>query len=175
MRILIISQYYSPEPFLISDIAPSLVKLGHQVTVLAGRPNYPSGVVYEGYAGNTNSDVIEEGVRILRLPIIPRGKSSIQLVFNYFSYMFKANSAAKRMDGQFDVVFLYQLTPILQAYPAIQYARRNKIRLVCYCLDWAPLSGASIISSFKPLYSVPSNSTFVYVSYIFFGILSLGP
>ena len=49
MRILIISQYYFPEQFQINDIAPELVKRGHEVTVLCGVPNYPKGVVFPGY------------------------------------------------------------------------------------------------------------------------------
>ena len=33
MRILIVSQYYYPERFSVTDIAEQLVKLGHQVEV----------------------------------------------------------------------------------------------------------------------------------------------
>ena len=44
MKILIISQYYFPEQFQINEIAPELVKRGHEVTVLCGVPNYPKGV-----------------------------------------------------------------------------------------------------------------------------------
>ena len=36
MKILIVSQYYYPEQFQINDIAPKLVKRGHEVTVLCG-------------------------------------------------------------------------------------------------------------------------------------------
>ena len=44
MRILIVSQYYFPEQFQINEIAPELVKRGHEVIVLCGVPNYPKGV-----------------------------------------------------------------------------------------------------------------------------------
>lgn len=49
MKILIVSQYYFPEQFLINEIAPELVKEGNQVTVLTGLPNYPDGVIKKGY------------------------------------------------------------------------------------------------------------------------------
>ena len=53
MKILIVSQYYWPEQFQINEIAPELVKRGHEVTVLCGVPNYPKGVVFDGYCDRT--------------------------------------------------------------------------------------------------------------------------
>ena len=49
MKILVVCQYYYPEPFRISDICEELVKNGNEVTVLTGIPNYPEGIIYEGY------------------------------------------------------------------------------------------------------------------------------
>ena len=49
MKILIISQYYYPEQFQINEIAPELVRRGHEVTVVCGLPNYPKGEIFEGY------------------------------------------------------------------------------------------------------------------------------
>lgn len=154
MKILIISQYYYPEQFLINDIAPELVRRGHEVTVLTGVPNYPQGEVFSGYENGQKKSEKIDGVEIIRCPIIPRGKGKIQLLANYFSYMRQANKAAKRLDGQFEVVYLYQLTPILQAYPAIKYAQRNGVKVVCYCLDLAPLSGNNVASFLKPLHNI---------------------
>lgn len=48
-KILVICQYYKPEPFRISDICEELVCRGHEVHVVTGYPNYPEGVLYEGY------------------------------------------------------------------------------------------------------------------------------
>ena len=49
MKILIVSQYFWPENFLINDLAKSLVEKGHQIEVLTGKPNYPGGKVFDGY------------------------------------------------------------------------------------------------------------------------------
>jgi hypothetical protein len=54
MNILVVSQYYYPEQFKITDICEALVKLGHQVTVLTGLPNYPKGEIYDGYENKEN-------------------------------------------------------------------------------------------------------------------------
>ena len=47
MKILIISQRQWPENFRITDIAETLVTLGHDVAVLTGLPNYPKGYIYD--------------------------------------------------------------------------------------------------------------------------------
>ena len=49
MRILILSQFFDPEPTLKGlAFAQSLADNGHQVEVLTGFPNYPGGRVYSG-------------------------------------------------------------------------------------------------------------------------------
>ena len=49
MNILIVSQYFWPENFRITDIAKTLCEKGHLVEVMTGKPNYPRGVIYDGY------------------------------------------------------------------------------------------------------------------------------
>lgn len=153
MRVLVFCQYYYPERFLLNEIAPELVKRGHEVTVITGMPNYPEGKIYPGYEKKFEENI--NGVKVLRCSIIPRGNSKLQLLMNYFSYVRKATKKAKGLKDDFDVVFLYQLTPIFQAYPAIKYAGRNNKKLLCYCLDLAPASGEDVagkLSFFFTLY-----------------------
>ena len=142
MNILVVTQYYYPERFLINDITAELVKRGHNVTVLTGVPNYPSGIIPKEYRKNKIKEEEVNGAKVLRCPIVPRGKSRIKLLINYFSFMFKANRRVKKIiNNDFDLVFLYQLTPIFAAYPAITISKKKNIPLLCYCLDLAPLSG----------------------------------
>ncbi len=49
MKLLFVCQYYYPEQFRINDITEELVKLGHDVTVLTGLPNYPEGKIHKDY------------------------------------------------------------------------------------------------------------------------------
>ncbi|MDO8685883.1 MAG: glycosyltransferase WbuB, partial [Clostridiales bacterium] len=49
MKVLIVTQYFWPENFRISDLAEGLRDRGHQVAVLTGKPNYPSGRFFSGY------------------------------------------------------------------------------------------------------------------------------
>ena len=50
MKILLVSQYFYPEEFKINELAETLVSKGHDVTVLTGKPNYPTGEYYDGYS-----------------------------------------------------------------------------------------------------------------------------
>ena len=115
MKILVFCQYYYPEQFLITDIAEELVKRGHDVTVLTGLPNYPSGVIDQEYRNGKRREEVINGVRVIRCPIIPRGRSKLQLLLNYVSYMILAAKKSRRLKEPFDIVFLYQMTPNTQA------------------------------------------------------------
>lgn len=46
MRILVLSQYFWPESFIINDIVRTLDAQGHEVVVATGKPNYPDGKVF---------------------------------------------------------------------------------------------------------------------------------
>lgn len=139
MKILVVSQYYYPEPFRITDICETLVKEGHEVTVLTGQPNYPEGSIYQGYKNHFSSEVINL-VRVFRTKIKPRRTGSFNLMLNYFSFPFYARKIVKKLDKDYDIVFINQLSPILSALPGIKYARKNKVNTILYCLDLWPES-----------------------------------
>lgn len=161
MKILVVTQYYWPEQFQINEIAPELVRRGHEVTVLCGVPNYPKGVVFEGYETSEKRRVKAEeyygstGVRILYTDQIPRGKNPLQLVLNYWSFAHNGCKAVAQLDGGFDVVLGYQLSPVTSMYPAVEYKRLHGTPLVLYTLDIWPVSAESMLRSKRnPLYSV---------------------
>ncbi len=64
------AQCYAPEnvsaAVLITELATDLVKRGHSVTVITGAPNYPYGIVFEGYRNHPYSVETLDGVRVIR-------------------------------------------------------------------------------------------------------------
>ena len=153
MKILVFCQYYYPERFLLTDIAEELVRRGHEVTVVTGLPSYnlPGGKVPKEYRKGLHNNECINGVRIIRCNTLGRGKSKIRMFLNYFSYVTKAKKLIDRLEKDYDIVFSYQLTPVFQTLPAIEYAKRNDKKLVCYCLDLAPESGLRMLRRIKPL------------------------
>ena len=72
LRILILSQWYPPEPaLLIQELAKTLQEKGHEVTVLTGFPNYPSGKLYPGYRLRWLQREKQEGIPLVRVALYP--------------------------------------------------------------------------------------------------------
>lgn len=140
MNILVICQHYFPEPFRISDICEELVRRGNKVTVVTGTPNYPMGEIYPGYENGQRADEIINGVRVIRCKIHPRKTGAIHRLWNYYSYPRASTRAVKRLKDNFDVVFIYQLSPVMMAKAGIRYAKKHHIKSVLYCLDLWPAS-----------------------------------
>ena len=144
MKILVVSQYYYPEQFRVNDICEELVKRGHNVTVLTGLPNYPEGKIYEGYKNKKNKEENINGVKVIRCNIYPRKKGTLNLALNYISFAFNASMMVRKLDDKFDLVYVYQLSPVFMALPAIKVKRNLNIPINLYCFDLWP---ASILDS----------------------------
>ena len=130
MKILVVCQYYSPEPFRISDICEEMVKRGHDVTVITGIPNYPEGVIYKGYENGQKREENINGVKVHRCFTIPRKNGALYRILNYFSFSISSTLFARKCktsDGlPFDVVFVNQLSPVMMACAGITYGKKFK-------------------------------------------------
>lgn len=140
MKILVICQYYYPEPFRITDICEELVHQGHEVTVVTGTPNYPMGEIYPGYENGQKIDEVLNGVKVHRCTIPPRKTGTLNRLKNYFGYPIASKKYVKTLEDDFDVVFVNQLSPIMMAEAGIWYQKKYKKKLVLYCLDLWPES-----------------------------------
>lgn len=146
MKILVVCQYYYPEPFRITDICEELVKRGHEVSVITGEPNYPEGEIYNGYENHDRLDEVINGVNVHRCRIIPRKTGAVYRFLNYYSFAFSSlqyvlSGKCHAKDGKpFDVVFVNQLSPVMMAYAGIAYKKKYEVPLVLYCLDLWPES-----------------------------------
>lgn len=141
MRVLIVSQYFWPEHFRINDLARGLIERGHEVTVVTGCPNYPKGKIFEGY-GFFNRPEIYEGVKVLRIPMIPRGSSSgLRLLLNYLSFALSASVLGPFLcRGHFDSILVCQLSPVTVALPGIVMKIIKRCPLLMWTLDLWPES-----------------------------------
>lgn len=145
-KILVICQYYKPEPFRISDICEELVCRGHEVHVVTGYPNYPEGVLYEGYGKGKHIDEVINGVKVHRCYTVPRQTGIIKRFLNYYSYAISStkyvlSKKCVASDGKaFDVVYCNQLSPVMMAHAAIAYKKKYNVPVVMYCLDLWPES-----------------------------------
>ena len=143
MKILFVCQYFYPEVFRGNDIAFHWADEGHDVYVVCGIPNYPDGVFHEGYGWFKRRHEVINGVKVTRLPIIPRGKDNkIMLMLNYFSYLIVAWvwMLFHAMFHKYDCVFVQQLSPVMMSAPGVLYKRLRKVPLYTWVLDLWPES-----------------------------------
>ena len=121
MKILIVTQYFWPENFRINDLALGLRERGHEVTVYTGKPNYPEGRFFPGYGFFGRRLENYHGVRVIRVPLIPRGAGGAPgLVLNYLSFAFLASLLAPfRCPGSYDLILVYEPSPVTVGLPAL--------------------------------------------------------
>jgi len=140
MKLLVVSQYFYPEQFRVNDICRELVRRGHSVTVLTGLPNYPGGEIYPGYEGKADTEETVDGVRVIRCRLRPRHRGTVNLMRNYFSFARHAKRKIAHLDGDFDAVYVYGVSPITMALPAIRYQKKHRVPVIYYCCDLWPES-----------------------------------
>jgi oligosaccharide repeat unit polymerase len=141
MRLLIVSQYFHPESFRINTLCQDLAERGHSVTVLTGQPNYPSGKIAPGYRAWSFQREQFGNVEVVRMPLYPRKRgSAIHLVLNYLSFVASGILfgpwllRGKRVDS----IFVYAISPLLQALPAIVLKWIKGAKLVVWVQDLWP-------------------------------------
>lgn len=154
MKILVVCQHYYPENFQITDICESLVQRGYQVTVLTGIPNYPQGEYFDGYDTTSHRHEYRNGVEIVRARELPRHKGLFHLGINYLSFCFFASLKALTLKRDFDVIYSYQLSPILMAVPAILLKWITGKKLFLYCCDLWPESCEAFLSPHSVFYKI---------------------
>jgi len=133
-----VTQFYYPERFSTTDIAEELVKLGNDVTVLTGKPNYGYGYILKEYK-KVKSEIIN-GVKVKRVNLYPRKYSRLSIIRNYLSFHRNAKRYVRKLDDDFDVVMSISLSPVISIAPAIKYAKKHHVKHLLYCQDLWPES-----------------------------------
>lgn len=145
MRILIVTSYYWPEGFRITDLAAGLKARGHEVEVLTGLPNYPAGRFFDGYGLTGPFRQEHDGIRITRVPVVARGNGGgARLLLNYASFAATAALRGLTMGARgWDVVFVFQLSPVTTLFPAAVIRALHGVPIVAWVQDLWPESIAS--------------------------------
>jgi len=150
-RILIFTNHFFPENFKVNDAAFELAKNNFEVTVLTGIPNYPKGKYFKGYGLLKKRKETINGVKVIRVPLIPRGKDSLlMLSLNYISYSFFLLiwSFFLSVFKQFDMILVHHTSPIFLGIPAVLVKKMQRIKMFLWNLDLWPES-VSVTSGFN--------------------------
>jgi colanic acid biosynthesis glycosyl transferase WcaI len=166
VKILIVTQYFWPESFPINDLVLGLRERNHRITVLTGIPNYPEGRVLSGYGLLKNRKQDYHGIKVFRVPLVPRGRGGgFRLVLNYCSFALCASILAPFVcRDTYDLIFVYEPSPITVGLPALVLKRLKSAPILFWMQDLWPesLSATGAVRSKRILKMVARLVRFIY-------------
>jgi colanic acid biosynthesis glycosyl transferase WcaI len=128
VKLLFINQHYPPDSGatgrLTAQLAEQLVRNGHEVTVLTGRPTYD-----EAKALSAPRDEVRAGVRVIRLPLLARRNGPLGRALHYLSFAVSLVIGGLRISRP-DVIHAYSSTPMFGGVAALLLARLKRCPLV---------------------------------------------
>lgn len=109
MRIVLLMQYYDPEPIYKGQkFAEAVAAGGYDVEVVTGFPNYPGGKVYDGYKIRPWVKKQINDITVTRVAIYPSHDSSkLGRVLNYVSFFLSALLYLTFVSKQSSVIYAY--------------------------------------------------------------------
>jgi colanic acid biosynthesis glycosyl transferase WcaI len=109
LRVVVLTQWFPPEKtWLPADVARDLARRGHDVTVLTGFPNYPTGKVYPGWRQRPWADYDGVDYRIRRVGAYPsHDNSPIKRSIGYLSFALASTVFGWRLLRRADAVYVY--------------------------------------------------------------------
>lgn len=148
VNLLILTQYFPPEVGApqnrLFELAVRLKKLGVNVSVLTAMPNYPQMKIYEGYEGKDYLYEEIDGIPVHRTSIfLPKSKSIIQRLLNYFSFVYSSAKIGNRKVGNVDVI-MCESPPLFLGYSALYLKRKKKAKLIFNVSDLWPESAEKL-------------------------------
>lgn len=139
MNILIVTEVFWPEHFLINDFAQEMVKRGHHVKVMTRQPSYPDGHVFPNYSNEKLSMEMWGDIEINRFEIVDGYKDSkVKKVENYFHYVKRGKEVITQLLDGVDVILVHQTGPLSVALPAIYAKKKYGVPVVIWTFDIWP-------------------------------------
>lgn len=141
MRVGLLSQWFDPEPgpaSLPGVLARGLARRGHEVRVLTGFPNYPTGRVMPGYRMARRMDETVDDVRVRRVALYPSHDGSpLRRVATYGSFAASALASGVGALRGLDAIWVSN-SPITVSLPMWFVRYVHKVPVVLHVLDLWP-------------------------------------
>jgi glycosyltransferase involved in cell wall biosynthesis len=177
MKILLLSQWYPPEPVkLLSDMTESLVAMGHEVTVLTGFPNWPTGRIYPGYRQRLVHRETVNGVRIIRIPLYAdHSGNAFKRAANFLSFALSATILGPFLCPDVDVMHVFH-PPIMVGFSAWVISRLRGFSFTMEIQDMWPetLRSTGMLHNDFALRVISAFADWVYSKAEFIRVISPG-
>ena len=170
MRVAFVSQWFPPENGAVVpwNIATGLAQLGHEVDVLTAFPNYPSGVIQDGWKQRPYTrERILPNVTVHRSPVYPSHDANpVRRMATYLSHAMSATTMSANRIPRPDVWLIYS-SPATAALPA-QLARPGRRAPTCLLIQdlWPDsVSGSDMVDGAAARLTQKGLTTYVNASY----------
>lgn len=141
LKVGILTQWFDPEPggaAIPGALARELSRRGHDVVVLTGFPNYPSGHIYPGFRMSARQDLYEAQTRIRRVAVYPsHDASASRRLLNYGSFALTSSALGLTALKGMDVLWVYN-SPASIAVPMWLSKYLFKVPHVLHVMDLWP-------------------------------------
>lgn len=125
MRILVFSEVFWPEDFIVNDLVREWMNMGHEIEVVTQYPSYPQSYVFNNYVNKGITTEDWEGVKIHRYHFVEGYRDSkVKKFCNYYSFVQGGKKVVEGLKSHYDCAFVSQTGPLTVAYPAL-YAKKK--------------------------------------------------
>ena len=138
-KLLIITERFYPEDFIINELAIDFQKKGFEISVLTQSPSYPHSKIFNGYKNRLFKKYDWQGIKIYRFFTVLGYKKKVMLkLLNYFSFMVMSIVTGIFIGRKFDKVFIFQTGPLLPAVAGVVIKKLYKKPLTIWTQDLWP-------------------------------------
>lgn len=141
MRVAFVSQWYDPEEgsaAVPGAIVRALEARGHQVDVVTGFPNYPSGKLFDGYHMRPFQREQRGQTRVHRVALYPsHDRSPVRRALNFVSFALTASTVGAALVRRSEVTLVYS-TPATVGLAGVVLRRVFRRPFVLYIADIWP-------------------------------------
>lgn len=139
MRILVFSEVFWPEDFIVNDLVREWINQGHEVEVVTQYPSYPASYVFKGYSNKGYSCEDWDGVKIHRYPFVEGYRDSkLKKFYNYYRFIKGGKLLVDSLHDKFDCAFVSQTGPLTVAYPALHIKKKYGVPVNIWTCDIWP-------------------------------------
>lgn len=153
LKVLIITERFYPEEFIINDLAAGWAAGDMRVDVLTQAPSYPFGKLFPGYSNRPFSAERWKEIGIFRFFTVTGYRDSLFLkLLNYFSFVVVGSAAAVFKARGYDRIFVYQTGPLTLVLPALAARALYGIPVTIWTQDiWPDMVYSYGFKKTKPL------------------------
>ena len=138
-RILVVTERFYPEEFLINDLVLEMKNNNLDVEVLTQIPSYPFDKVFSGFKNKLKSTDSYQGIKIHRVYTkLGYNKSSLKKILGYIVFAFLTWIRAFSLAKSFDIIFYYHTGPATMAHSVKVFKKFFKKRCIIWTQDIWP-------------------------------------